>query len=640
MDQLVSGDFPETSWLSALSDADPSLIVRDISSLLSAVLKHARAKKLATKGLANDGDDAATIRDAFTAMMKLMVALINRAENLVEATRTLEGLSKAVVEFLPLAEFNRSVETLLLTESNDLHRVALRALLYRVDQSPTGDKASQEACLACLRWLPPVARGPTDSDIRQLALLCINRIAEKFGRAEPQRLIDLPNLILGTMDPENLDPHLGTASLVCLTTLVEALKEEFVAFAPRVLQVSTRKLDANIQEMEPHAGLHNAIYSLWNAILIFIPWTITSQALDQLLLLSHTPLESDLEAKSRSTRSDVFDSIAKELDPQECFASLARTLESATRSGLNAIQQHLRVLQMAIDKHPKSVTIAHSKQLMAFFLSTLDTRRLQQQDASKYQWTDDETVTAIEDSTYDVMIKMINKLNDTYFRPLFTKGCEWIDSPEAKKTKRGAALRGIAWYGFLQRFFGSFKSIVTSYTTYIIDSTADVLKQANTSDHRSVILLSRILATLQASLKHDQDEFWQAHDSFETILSPLTFLLAPAARHSAFHLLEPLITCITAFAVASGSQEHHRAINLALLPYLRADSAVVRLAAARCQASLTKALAEEWLVMLPEMLPFMAEALEDEDERVEKEVRSWVRDIEERTGESMDGMLQ
>ena len=66
----------------------------------------------------------------------------------------------------------------------------------------------------------------------------------------------------------------------------------------------------------------------------------------------------------------------------------------------------------------------------------------------------------------------------------------------------------------------------------------------------------------------------------------------------------------------------------------------MRLSAVRCQVSLMEKLGEEWLSLLPEMLPFIAEALEDGDEEVEAEVRAWVKGIEGILGESLDPMLQ
>jgi U3 small nucleolar RNA-associated protein 10 len=69
---------------------------------------------------------------------------------------------------------------------------------------------------------------------------------------------------------------------------------------------------------------------------------------------------------------------------------------------------------------------------------------------------------------------------------------------------------------------------------------------------------------------------------------------------------------------------------------MRSDDAKTRLAAVKTERSLTEKLGEEWLAMVPEMLPFVAELLEDDDEDVEKEARAWVKKVEEVLGESLE----
>ena len=49
---------------------------------------------------------------------------------------------------------------------------------------------------------------------------------------------------------------------------------------------------------------------------------------------------------------------------------------------------------------------------------------------------------------------------------------------------------------------------------------------------------------------------------------------------------------------------------------------------------------EEYLLLLPECLPFFAELLEDEAEDVSTLAASVVRDAEELSGESLDSYLQ
>ena len=73
---------------------------------------------------------------------------------------------------------------------------------------------------------------------------------------------------------------------------------------------------------------------------------------------------------------------------------------------------------------------------------------------------------------------------------------------------------------------------------------------------------------------------------------------------------------------------------------LRDTAPAVRLAAVKAEEALTERLGEEWLALLPEMLPFISELQEDEDEEVERETHKWIVKIEGVLGESLDAMLQ
>ncbi len=73
---------------------------------------------------------------------------------------------------------------------------------------------------------------------------------------------------------------------------------------------------------------------------------------------------------------------------------------------------------------------------------------------------------------------------------------------------------------------------------------------------------------------------------------------------------------------------------------MRSENPEVRLAAVQCEYSLTERLGEDWLVLLPEMLPLISELQEDDDEVVEQETQRWIRRIEEILGESLNPMLQ
>jgi U3 small nucleolar RNA-associated protein 10 len=86
--------------------------------------------------------------------------------------------------------------------------------------------------------------------------------------------------------------------------------------------------------------------------------------------------------------------------------------------------------------------------------------------------------------------------------------------------------------------------------------------------------------------------------------------------------------------------DNHREMSAILLKYMRADEPHTRLAVVRCEQSLTKRLGDEWLGLLPEMLPFISELREDDDEVVERETQRWITMMEEILGEDLEGMMQ
>ena len=117
-------------------------------------------------------------------------------------------------------------------------------------------------------------------------------------------------------------------------------------------------------------------------------------------------------------------------------------------------------------------------------------------------------------------------------------------------------------------------------------------------------------------------------------------LLSQLANAAQTELLTEVIPAIAELAVATDSPTHHKEMNNGILQHMRSESPAVRLAAVQCERTLTERLGEEWLAMLPEILPLISEVLEDDDEAVEREAQRWVVGIEGILGESLNPMLQ
>lgn len=248
-----------------------------------------------------------------------------------------------------------------------------------------------------------------------------------------------------------------------------------------------------------------------------------------------------------------------------------------------------------------------------------------------------ETMKEVEAEVNEVAIKMIYKFNDSTFRPMFSNLVDWASKSLPKKDKSGRILRLQSLYGFMIVFFDNLKSIVTSYATYLLDNAVEALKTVDLKDEESKELWSRVLRTLVKCFEYDQDDFWQTPSHF-SVIAPV--LSAQFVHASGLPLVQELVPAIVELAAAADSSDHHKELNGAILKHMRSENAGIRLAAVKCEQALTDRLGEEWLSMLPEMLPFISELQEDDDEVVEKETHRWIVKIEGVLGESLDSMLQ
>jgi len=177
---------------------------------------------------------------------------------------------------------------------------------------------------------------------------------------------------------------------------------------------------------------------------------------------------------------------------------------------------------------------------------------------------------------------------------------------------------------------------MTSYMSYLVDAMAMLLDEGVVGAQGRG-LLSAVLTTLTLSFEHDDEDFWQAPAHFGAIAKPLIDQLK--GKESS-ELREKAVIAISGLAGAASSADHFKMINGELLQLMRSEWARTRLGAVQCQRQLSDSLGEEWLSLLPEMLPFITELLEDDDESVERETRLWMRTVEETIGESLEGMLQ
>ncbi|KAI2639672.1 hypothetical protein GGS26DRAFT_541081 [Hypomontagnella submonticulosa] len=616
-------------------DRDPQKIAFRQLSLIPHLLSSRKLTTQIAKLTVHDDMQASKVRELYSTLLEDLLVLadsLKQHKNLYN--RCGEALSK-LLNLLSIGEFIKAVETLLDRPDIVLRRKVLRAVEVRIDEENQADAHSRTALLAFLPHLTAIIRVSDDMAYKHIAVGCVDKISEKYGKKDPEAVTAAASTIASDKCLGQDDDKLRVMALLCLASLVDVLQDGIVPVLPSAIPKTLSYIAESINSETSGVELHNAGYAFMAALAQHLPYMLTGSYLGQLLAVSSASASAKLGSEANDARSQCLRLLAKQVDAKTLFFTLERNWSTATSSGPIATREYLDFLGIALDKHSKADISKNVMSLSAIFLNAFDLRR---SELSKSDVNEDflRQLPRIEEATNDVALKMIYKLNDTAFRPIFSQLMDWTTALPKKDTA-GKNLRLQSVYGFLLSFFSSLRSIVTSYASYIIDSAVDVLRTASPKKTEERELWKKVLHTLTKCFEHDQDDFWQAPAHFSAVAPVLASQFAHA---SSINLVDDLVPAVVELAAAADSQEHQKELNGALLKHLRSEQSAIRLAAVKCEQALTDRLGEEWLAMLPEMLPYISELQDDDDEDVERETHRWIVGIEGVLGESLDSMLQ
>ena len=297
---------------------------------------------------------------------------------------------------------------------------------------------------------------------------------------------------------------------------------------------------------------------------------------------------------------------------------------------------------MTIDNHSKSVIAKNLETLYTIFLDVFDFRRCEFAKELTTNNLATSSIDEIEQAANEVALRMVYKLNDTTFRPVFEGLMKW--SMALRETDRSGSVRRLrSVFGFCFAFFSQLKSVVTSYAEYVVDNAVKVLQgSVSLKNGEERELWRRVLQTLASCFEHDQDGFWHADLRFREVAKLLTekLSLVTGAATGTAELQQDLITAIVELGASIDSPVQQRELNLGILKTLRSEDVSVRLAAIRIEQALTDRVATEWMPQLPEMLPYIRELQDDDEEDVQRETDRWIVKIEAVLGVRLDSMLQ
>jgi|TARA_B110000208_G_C11362736_1_gene281861 U3 small nucleolar RNA-associated protein 10 len=130
---------------------------------------------------------------------------------------------------------------------------------------------------------------------------------------------------------------------------------------------------------------------------------------------------------------------------------------------------------------------------------------------------------------------------------------------------------------------------------------------------------------------------------FDLLVEPLTELLNTSQYLTSEQyttLMEDVVTpCLAQFASAVEDDNMRKTIHNKLLMHTRSGKVLVRAHTIGTIKACFDQVGEDYLYLVPETLPFLAELLEDSDGKVERLAHELKRQVEELSGEGLDTYL-
>ncbi|CCE64587.1 hypothetical protein TPHA_0I00810 [Tetrapisispora phaffii CBS 4417] len=589
-----------------------------------------------------------SIQENFGSLLQTVVSFINGSKLLVNKTikefedsssenevadyqtdikNTLFSVMSNVLTLLPINYFVNSTLPLLNSSTSAEIRYNLTSVIGKKFESESS-KAVDSVKIVIEMLVNRVETDKSDAMMLQVDLKVLSSLAAKFGeKLEGSTITNLLSLGTNLLQSDKFEVKIPSLNLI--TNCIQILGIKSLSFYPKVVPQSL-VLFKELQEgtntyLRPQLQL--SILLLFTAMVKRIPSFITSNLYD---LIDIILFSNDVEVSSRLS---VVTLMIENIDQKEILKTLHKIwIKKLSKSSSSiSISLFLSALESTVESISKKSATSQSPTFFKLMLALFEFRSISE--------FDNNTISRIEASVHQIANSYVLKLNDKVFRPLFVIVVKWAFDGEGVTNKEIKEVeRLIAFYKFFGKLQENLKTIITSYFTYLLEPTNELLKRFISRDLTDVNLRRLILISLTSSFKYDKEDYWNSTSRFELISTSLVSQLSNIDNVIGNYLVKAIASLTT----NNGRiDEHNKIMHNLLVEHVKSSTrSSEKLWTIRTMKLIYSKVGEQWLILLPQLVPTIAELLEDENEEVENEVRTGlVKVVENVLGEPFDRYL-
>uniref|UniRef100_A0A8C0GTH9 HEAT repeat-containing protein 1 n=1 Tax=Chelonoidis abingdonii TaxID=106734 RepID=A0A8C0GTH9_CHEAB len=566
---------------------------------------------------------------------KFWRALLNKSYDMLDKVNAL----------LPTQTFIPVIRGLMTNQLPSVRRKAMDLLNNKLQQRTRWQKAQVRQLLELIPELIAIVQRKINEEEeeqainRQTALFSLKLLCKCFGTDHPEPFVPVLKATVDLISSERKEERnvMGSAFL-CIAEVTYTLKALAVPLLPRLMPALLKTLKHKKELVSNEIYLLSAVTALLKVVATLAhflsPYLL--DALLQVVRLEKIAVEMGPSSQLNLRLSSLKTMLATQLGPRvllpavtKCYNELANAWKNCLGPLMDILKEHIAVME-------RDQLLSHQSELTAFFMKALDFRTEHSQD-------DLEEVGRTETHIISCLISMVMKLSEVSFRPLFFKLYDWSKSEDTSKD------RLLTFYRLADCIADKLKGLFSLFAGSLVKPFADTLNQINisktdeaffdseNSTEKSCLLLQFILDCLHKIFLFDTQRF-VSKERAETLMVPLVDQLENmlgGEENFQERVTMHLIPCIAQFSIAVADDSLWKPLNYQILLKTRHTSPKVRFAALLTLVELAGKLKENYMVLLPESIPFLAELMEDECEEVEHQCQKTIQQLEVILGEPL-----
>ncbi|KAG8082909.1 hypothetical protein GUJ93_ZPchr0014g46634 [Zizania palustris] len=377
------------------------------------------------------------------------------------------------------------------------------------------------------------------------------------------------------------------------------------------------------------------------------------------LVVLHQECASRTDEKLDAKAADVRTLLTEKVPVRLILSPLLNLYTGAAKCGEASLSLAFKMLATLVGTMDRLAVGTYHTKIYDHCLVALDLRR-QRLDSF-------ENIATVEQCIIHAITTLTMKLTEATFRPLFLRTLEWAEFEIDQSTTKRSIDRAIVFYKLVNTLAEKHRSLFTPYFKYLLEGSVQYLseddslitskqkKRAKIGDAKTEQkdrslgpklwnLRALVLKSLHKCFLYDNDQKILDSSNFQVLLKPIIsqFVMEPSEHLvsvpdalSVEEVDETLVLCLGQMAVTARSDVLWKPLNHEVLMQTRTDKVRPKMLGLKVVRYMVQHLKEEYVVLLPETIPFLAELLEDVELPVKTLAQEIVKEMEALSGESL-----